>query len=362
MRDKTMSLEQKHHFIEDGFIVMKNAVDPKLIKKAKDLLLAQPLAEGRQLLVSPELTTHKCILALFNESKLAEILRQEMGPFPEVISCQIAITPPFDQLGGEPFPHVDGSWSGPIPESMSEIDLLTTRPKNAEKYFGVNDEVRGSNDGQLWLDPDRRISIGSYTTLVGIALNDQTVPGNGQLGLMKGCHEAIEEAFKRQRKSRGVIGPEGLDWPRVKEAKNGKPFYNGLPDRVRQKAIDMASNKKPTKDWPWPELTPVLLSAGDAAIVMHSCPHAPTPNLGPNPRMNIYFRIRRLREENPHEGSRRLGHGVSDHLDRGYFGQFLEYPNSYNPWETSIDKLCDHWGEWDGMKEAVAAKKLRGET
>ena len=122
---------------------------------------------------------------------------------------------------------------------------------------------------------------------------------------MKGCHEAIEEAFKKQRESGGVIGPEGLDWPRIKESKSGKPFYNGLPDAVRQKAIEMASDKKPTKNWPWPELTPVLMGAGDAVIAMHSCPHTPTPNFGPNPRMNIYFRIRRLRENNPHEGSRR---------------------------------------------------------
>ena len=38
-----------------------------------------------------------------------------MGPFPPVISCQVAVTPGHDQLGGKPFLHVDGSWSGSIP-------------------------------------------------------------------------------------------------------------------------------------------------------------------------------------------------------------------------------------------------------
>ena len=66
-----------------------------------------------------------------------------------------------------------------------------------------------------------------------------------------------------------------------------------------------------------------------------------------HPRMNVYFRIRRLREGNPHEGTRRVGHGVSDHPDRGYFGQFLDYPESYDPWGTSVARLCDHWSEWD---------------
>lgn len=24
-------------------------------------------------------------------------------------------------------------------------------------------------------------------------------------------------------------------------------------------------------------------------------------------------------------------------------------------WITSVDKLCDHWSEWDGMRELVEA-------
>lgn len=32
------------------------------------------------------------------------------------------------------------------------------------------------------------------------------------------------------------------------------------------------------------------------------------------------------------------------------------YPEDYDPWQTSIDKLCDHWSEWDGMREVLAEK------
>ena len=205
MPETHMSRQQKSQFIEDGFVVIENAINQDVLGYARDLLLEQPLIKDRELLVTPELTTHPSILALFNDSVLADIIRNEMGPYPEVISCQIAVTPPFDTLGGEPGPHVDGSWSGRIPDSMSEIDPITTRPKNAAKYFGVNDEVRGTNDGQLWLDLERRLSIGSYTALVGVALNDQLLPGNGQLAVMRGCHEAVEEAFIKQRDSHGVI-------------------------------------------------------------------------------------------------------------------------------------------------------------
>lgn len=34
-------------------------------------------------------------------------------------------------------------------------------------------------------------------------------------------------------------------------------------------------------------------------------------------------------------------------------GQFLEYPNSYDPWATSVDKLCEPWSEWGGLQALV---------
>ena len=349
--------DQKQQFLRDGYVIVKNAVPPEISQKARDLISASLPKDEHVLLVPPGLTTHENVLSLFADTCLAEILRNEMGPYPDVISSQIALTPAFDKLGGRPGPHVDGSWSGPIPASADEIDPATGRPRDAAKYFGDNDEARGTNDGHLWQDPARTISTGSYTALVGVALNDQLVPGNGQFAVLKGMHEAVEAAFRKQRDAGSVIGPEGIDWPRIKTTRSGGTFMNGLPDSVRQLATEAAKNTQPTEDWPWPELTPVLLAEGDAVIAMHSCPHTSTPNLGPNPRMNVYFRVRRWREGNPHEGTRRVGHGVSDHPDRGYFGQFLEYPSSYDPWTTSVNKLCDHWSEWDGMQEIAAAAR-----
>ena len=350
--------KQKQQLFRDGFVVIKNAVPGEITGKARELIGAQLPRDERRLLVPPELATHGDVISLFNDTCLARIMRNEMGPFPDVISSQIAVTPPFNTVGGKPAPHVDGSWSGAIPDSADEIDTAKGRPKDATRYFGENDDLRGTNDGQLWLDPDRTISLGSYTALVGVALNDQRQPGNGQLAVLKGMHEEVEAAFRMQRDCGGPIGPEGPGWPRIKATKSGGTFLNGLPETVRTHARQAANDAAPLDGWPWPGLTPILLDQGDAVIVLHSCPHTATPNHGPNPRMNIYFRIRRLREGNPHEGTRRVGHGVSDHPDRGYFGQFLEYPPSYNPWDTSVAKLCDHWSEWDGMQEIVAATRL----
>ncbi|MCZ6616529.1 MAG: hypothetical protein O7E57_00240 [Gammaproteobacteria bacterium] len=347
--------KQKQQFFRDGYIVIRNAVPEPITRKAVALISARLPENEHRLLVPPELATHEDILSLFNDTCLARIMDSEMGPYPAVISSQVAVTPPFNTLGGRPSPHVDGSWSGAIPGRADEIDAARGRPKDASRYFGENDNRRGSNDGQLWQDPDQTISLGSYTALVGVALNDQRQPGNGQFAVLEGMHEAVEAAFRMQRDSGGPIGPEGPGWPRIKVTKSGGTFLNGLPEIVRNKAAQAAKNAATLDGWPWPGLTPVLLNQGDAVIALHSCPHTSTPNHGPNPRMNIYFRIRRLREGNPHEGTRRVGHGVSDHPDRGYFGQFLKYPPSYNPWEISVAKLCDHWSEWDGMQEIVAA-------
>ena len=50
------------------------------------------------------------------------------------------------------------------------------------------------------------------------------------------------------------------------------------------------------------------------------------------------------------------GQGVSDHPDRGFDGQMLRFQEpGYDPFEASVDALCDHWGEWRGMVGAVAA-------
>ena len=343
--------DQKHALWRDGFVILRGAVPEALCEQAAGRIRSSLPEQERRLLVPAKLATHEDTLALLNKTRLAGILRREMGPWPPVVSSQVAVTPAFDRLNGAPAPHVDGGWSGPIPECAEDIEFPLGRPKDAARYFGANDDRRGGNDGLLWQDPARTISYGSYTALVGVALNDQLEPGNGQLGVLKGMHEDVQAAFARQRAAGSVIGPEGIGWPRIKISDSGRPYCNGLPDAVRSKAMAARHVLQPSDDWPWPWLTPVLLGKGDAVIALHSCPHTPTPNFGPRPRMNVYFRIRRLRAGNPHEGTRRVAHGVSDHPDRGYFGQFLDYPEGYDPWRISVDALCDHWREWDGMQE-----------
>lgn len=354
----TLTPIEKQHLFDHGYVIIRDAVSREMIDKARALVTEALPEDEHQLLVPGKLATHEDMVGLLNSSSLAAILNSEMGPFPPVISCQVAVLPPFESLGGQPGTHVDGGWSGRIPDKAEEINLETGRPFNDAAYFGTNDEVRGYNDGLLWMDKEqRRLSYGSYTALVGVALNDQLIPGHGQFAVLSDTHEEVEACFRAQRDAGGTVGPEGPDWPRIKIGKSGRPYCNGLPDRIREIAEQRRADGEATDEWPWPELTSVLLGAGDAVIALHSCPHTPTPNLGPNPRMNIYFRVRRLREGDPNEGARRRAHGVNDHPERGYFGQFLDYPEGYDHIAESIDRLCDHWQEWDGMQSLIKARQ-----
>ena len=262
--------EQRKSLLQDGFILIKQAVPQAIVAQAHDLIRDALPKNERRLLVPGELATHPKVIGLFYDSQIAPLLRQLMGPFPPVISSQVAVTPPRDDLGGTPGTHVDGGWSGEIPTTAEEIDPATHRPIDAARYFGANDEKRGTNDGLLWIDPERRISTGSYTALVGVCLSDQRTPGHGQFGVLKGLHEQVEAAFCRQRDTGSIIGAEGLDWPRVKIDAQGRPYMNGLPDSIRREAANMAKTNKPINGWPWKELTPILMEPGDAIIAMHS--------------------------------------------------------------------------------------------
>jgi hypothetical protein len=54
--------------------------------------------------------------------------------------------------------------------------------------------------------------------------------------------------------------------------------------------------------------------------------------------------------------------GISDHPDRGWGGEWLEYEPGNNPWERSKNAMCDQWAEWEGMAGAVAEGRKSAET
>lgn len=354
MHAEFLSLDEKRVLKRDGFVILREAVSKELTTLAKELINRDPtkIVHGDE----------PAINDLYNASGLRRMLQEAMGPHTAPINAQVAVTMPHfaDAVVRRPASsvyhpqaHVDGGWAGLCPQSRSEIkatgETLATWGRDGDPR-----SMGPAGGAPLWQDRERTVAIGSYTALVGVCLNDQSRPGKGQFSVRRGAHEAVEAFFRHQRDCGGPIGGGGPDWPRLQALEDEKAFAGIMPPK-------MVASYPPTRfeveGWPWPELTPTLMREGDAVIALHSLPHTATPNMSEDPRMNVFFRIRRMREENPYEGDPRIGWGVSDHPDRQLNGDFLDYPESYDPYATSVDRMCDHWSEWDGMRGIEAASE-----
>lgn len=346
-----LSNEEKRILKRDGFVVLKKAVPPEVVARAKALINQDParIVHGD----SP------AVNGLYNDSALRDVMLEAMGPHTAPINAQVAVTMPHfadavvrrkANAHFAPKAHVDGGWAGLCPVKRSAI-LAAGETLETWGSQGDPQSMGPAGGAPLWQDEERTLALGSYTALVGVCLNDQRRPGKGQFSVRRGAHEAVEAFFRMQRGKGGPIGGGGPDWPRLQAVGEDEAYAGIMPP-------DMEASYPETRfehdEWPWPELTPVLMEAGDAVIALHSLPHTATPNRSDDPRMNVFFRIRRLRPDNPYEGHKRIGWGVSDHPDRALNGDFLEYPENYRPFQVSIDKMCDHWSEWDGMGQVVA--------
>lgn len=352
MHTTTLSYAEKNTLKRDGFVILENVVPLDVIAQAKKLINEDPTR-----IVHGDVAS---INNLYNESALREIMLDAMGPHTAPINAQVAVTLPqyADAVvrrpassAYHPQAHVDGGWAGQCPMSRSEI-LASGATLETWGSDGDPQSMGPAGHAPLWQDRERTVAIGSYTALVGVCLNDQREPGKGQFSVRRGAHEAVEAFFRHQRDLGGPIGGGGPDWPRLQPMGEDGAFAGIMPHKM---VDSYPATRFEAESWPWSELTPTLMNEGDAVIALHALPHTATPNLSDDPRMNVFFRIRRFREENPYEGDSRIGWGVSDHPDRQLNGDFLDYPESYNPYKTSVDKMCDHWSEWDGMQRLKAA-------
>ena len=339
-----LTAQEQSTLKHDGFVVLRAAVSRDLAARAKALIGDDPsrIVYG----------DNPAINGLYNDSVLRELMLATMGPHTAPVNAQVAVTMPneTDAVGrrkvtskAAPGAHVDGGWAGPCPMTRSELrdrgePLATWGHDGDPKWRGP------AGGAPLWQDRERTVAIGSYTALVGVCLNDQRRPGKGQFSVRRGAHEAVEAFFRRQRDQGGPIGGGGPDWPRLQPMGEDGAFAGIMPPAM---VASYPDTRFEHEHWPWPELTPVLMEEGDAVIALHALPHTATPNLSDDPRMNVFFRIRRFRPENPYEGDPVVGWGVSDHPDRALNLDFLDYPDDYDPYRTSVDKMCDHWSEWD---------------
>ena len=102
------------------------------------------------------------------------------------------------------------------------------------------------------------------------------------------------------------------------------------------------------------------MDPGDAVLVMHATPHSGSHNSWHLPRCNIYFRL--VHEKRMANHKNKAVTGRSDHMIRGWDGEFLEPEDGLPPsavYESTVASLLDPWTEWDGMTDTVAAGRAR---
>ena len=336
---------QKLALYRDGYIVLRNAVPKELTFQARrtiNMLIGRYGAQRRY--------KHTALAAqlpdLINKSDLSPILQKLMGPFDAPTRGFAALLFPTEAQDNPNFgwqPHLDGLWAGKLPETAAEVDDWRS-PRT--DHFGTGDaRARGGNNTPFFQDPACTLALGSFTAFVGVSLNDQSEFGRGNLCLLRGANEHVQEFFREQRRAGEGIGPEGKDWPRLSPVGKNGVTMTPIPLPIRDRFLAEAQEYNGVNYF---KPDPILLEEGDAVIALHACPHGGSRNEGSDPRMNVYFRLRRHRPG----GATVLGD--SDHPDRGWDGEFLDYPEGYDPWKIAVDKLCDHWSEWDGMQEIVA--------
>ena len=356
---RELTSEQKQSFFDDGYIVLKKAVPDQIVDQAVQLLDS---AEKRH-----ALSTDHRLTDLINESDITPILRNTMGRFDPPKSCQVGLNPirkPGDyytSLGyiekDVPYfgcqTHIDGSLTIQPPQEIQE----GTEEEIYRRYIaagprgdlGRSPDVMGHNNTPMFQDPEMTLGLGSFTAFVFVCLNDQTVEGRGQTALLRGAHHEVQKFFRKQQSINNHLGVEGPGWPRLDHEAPNRCGLVYVPEEVRNVFVDETSESTPDgKKWPRP--TQILMEPGDACITSYHIPHSATRNeLGTETRKSIIFRIR-----NKSRQPNKMVTGSSDHPDRGWNGEWLEYEAGNNPWERSKYAMCNMWHEWEGMRETIA--------
>lgn len=360
----TLSIEEKRTLYRDGYVIVKQAVQPELVAAARARI--KSAGKGENLGGSREMTD------LVNASMITPILHDAMGRFDPPTACQVGVLKRrqpgdhFNNLGYRdrdmPYygaeSHMDGLCTIAVPQEVQQgapdeiyRRYIASGPKGD---LGRSPDVMGHNMVPLFEDPEMTLGMGSFTAFVFVCLNDQTRPGCGQTSLLKGGHHVTEQFFRWQAEQGNRMGPEGPGWPRLDTDAPNRCGLVYLPDRVREQLCDDSAEATPDgRRWPRP--TQVLMEPGDACIAVFHIPHSGSRNEhGTESRKNIIFRIR-----NKSRQPDKIVNGVSDHPDRGQRGEWLEYEPGNDPWERAKHHLCNLWDEWEGMREIVAEEPAR---
>jgi hypothetical protein len=246
--------EQKREFAQNGFLKLPGIVSEGLVNRARRAIHAYLGENG------------------MNPDELGKYRAQTYCP---PLTGQPPITDLYNESG---LKAVAEQLIGPgmvRPVNYGQIALRFPRPEDPPEVKvhphldGMYTPTNGVQEG----------TIGNFTALVGVFLSDLPQPNAGNFTVWPGTHTLYETYFREH-------GPQSL--------------LKGMPPVTL------------------PEPEQFLGHAGDAALVHYQIAHGIAPNLSPNIRYAVFFRL--------------------NHIDHELYH-----------WEC----MTDVWKEWSGMADVV---------
>lgn len=230
--------EQLESFRKTGFLVLRRAVPPDLVKRAQRAILADLRDTYR-----PE-----DLDMMSAQSFCRELQRDDGGVLSDLMQCSILM-------------RAVESLVGPAPWGKGHMPQVAVRFPEDPRFDGLPgtttwphiDGVPTASNGVGQFSP--------FTALVGVALSDQLEDFEGNLVVYPGSHQQGCSSFQRQREASGTLWPSG----------NAALVPEGGIDGIAPLQLH--------------------LHAGDAVIAHYLLAHCVAEHRGSDIRINAYWRF-----------------------------------------------------------------------
>ena len=241
------SLKMRTRFRNDGFYKFEKAISNDLIRAAR-MELNRELGSGEKPVAAYKAKTSSSQLPIVNLVKksvipylLQELLGDEANHFVKAAThAQIILRFPGDLCPSEHSPMTTPEHFVRVRHNWHIDGFASNVSKDAE-FFG---------------------EIHNFNALIGVVLKDIEKPMSGELGIYPGSHVALSKWFKRQSNLESV---RDFGVTRFPHNETDKMFHEGVVHATAD--------------------------AGDVFLLNHMTAHFVCPNVSPEIRYAVYFRL-----------------------------------------------------------------------
>lgn len=261
-----LSDNARQRFLDYGFTLVANVIPKPMITRALAAVnrsLGRGATSNRTTTSCPELVSSEPLLDLFHASGVASLATKLIGPgFHPPPHCFITIQYPGDGCIDE-VPYEPSSSSKRDQAAPATHGLSTTRysadltPSPRWSSFWKIDGLPAPASGPK----DESHIIRNYSLLVGVFLSDITEEMNGNVTLWPGSHLGIQALLRARGGTVAALNAGKVDRPVI---------HNNQLEAAPQQLV---------------------AKAGDVLLCHYQVAHTQAPNLGPDVRYIVFFRV-----------------------------------------------------------------------